>query len=86
VIANTNYEAEVGERRQEHQSMAGGEERWQQQCEPRRTAATKGCLTGRTPVRTEKWPHAPTTSDQGTGSVGPCLIDRFSFRLYLFDV
>jgi hypothetical protein len=40
VIANTNYEAEVGERRQEHQSMAGGEERWQQQCEPRRTAAT----------------------------------------------
>ena len=37
MIASTNYEAVVGERRR---SMAGGEQRWQRQCEPRRTAAS----------------------------------------------
>jgi hypothetical protein len=37
MIASTNYEAVVGERRR---SMAGGEQRWQRQCVPRRTAAT----------------------------------------------
>jgi len=37
MIASTNYEAVVEERRR---SMAGGEQRWQRQCEPRRTAAS----------------------------------------------